>query len=193
MLRIPAPLPHSQVSYEQFESIKTPFDQCLEKVLTHITLDKHFVTFYEWCLSVSIPIVVLSGGLTPLSRALLAREIGQELHGVEVIANSVVVREGYSSINDGEGAWRVEFRDDTDYGHDKASTIRPYAQYREGMAENQRPILLYAGDGVSDLSAAKETDLLFAKQGEGAYLSVLEYIAREPLSLTLSVDYAQIL
>lgn len=27
--------------------------------------------------------------------------------------------------------------------------------------------MFYAGDGVSDLSAAKETDLLFAKAGKG--------------------------
>jgi 2-hydroxy-3-keto-5-methylthiopentenyl-1-phosphate phosphatase len=27
--------------------------------------------------------------------------------------------------------------------------------------------MFYAGDGVSDLSAAKETDLLFAKKGHG--------------------------
>lgn len=27
--------------------------------------------------------------------------------------------------------------------------------------------MFYAGDGVSDLSAAKETDLLFAKAGHG--------------------------
>ena len=30
--------------------------------------------------------------------------------------------------------------------------------------------MFYAGDGVSDLSAAKETDLLFAKKGHGTYL-----------------------
>lgn len=29
--------------------------------------------------------------------------------------------------------------------------------------------MFYAGDGVSDLSAAKETDLLFAKAGRGMY------------------------
>jgi len=27
--------------------------------------------------------------------------------------------------------------------------------------------MFYAGDGISDLSAAKETDLLFAKAGKG--------------------------
>jgi len=29
--------------------------------------------------------------------------------------------------------------------------------------------MFYAGDGVSDLSAARETDLLFAKKGKGTY------------------------
>lgn len=49
------------------------------------------------------------------------------------------------------------------FGHDKSLEIRPYANLPEG----QRPVLFYAGDGVSDLSAAKETDLLFAKAGRG--------------------------
>ena len=49
------------------------------------------------------------------------------------------------------------------FGHDKSREIRPYAN----LPADQRPILLYAGDGVSDLSAAKETDLLFAKAGRG--------------------------
>jgi 2-hydroxy-3-keto-5-methylthiopentenyl-1-phosphate phosphatase len=35
------------------------------------------------------------------------------------------------------------------------------------LPDGERPVLLYAGDGVSDLSAAAETDLLFAKQGKG--------------------------
>lgn len=49
------------------------------------------------------------------------------------------------------------------FGHDKSSTIRPYA----ALPADQRPTMFYAGDGVSDLSAAKETDLLFAKKGHG--------------------------
>ncbi len=51
------------------------------------------------------------------------------------------------------------------FGHDKALEIRPYANLPDG----KRPILFYAGDGVSDLSAATETDLLFAKAGRGIY------------------------
>lgn len=53
------------------------------------------------------------------------------------------------------------------FGHDKSLTIRPYAQ----LPEDQRPTLFYAGDGVSDLSAARETDLLFAKEGRGKFFA----------------------
>lgn len=51
------------------------------------------------------------------------------------------------------------------FGHDKSLTIRPYSE----LPAEQRPTLFYAGDGVSDLSAAKETDLLFAKKGRGTF------------------------
>jgi 2-hydroxy-3-keto-5-methylthiopentenyl-1-phosphate phosphatase len=51
------------------------------------------------------------------------------------------------------------------FGHDKSLEIKPYAALPKG----ERPILLYAGDGVSDLSAAAETDLLFAKKGKGMF------------------------
>ena len=49
------------------------------------------------------------------------------------------------------------------FGHDKSLTIRPYAN----LPADKRPTLFYAGDGVSDLSAARETDLLYAKKGHG--------------------------
>jgi 2-hydroxy-3-keto-5-methylthiopentenyl-1-phosphate phosphatase len=49
------------------------------------------------------------------------------------------------------------------FGHDKSLEIRPYS----ALPDEQRPTMFYAGDGVSDLSAAKETNLLFAKEGHG--------------------------
>lgn len=52
---------------------------------------------------------------------------------------------------------------DSHFGHDKSIEIRPYAN----LPDLERPTMFYAGDGVSDLSAAKETDLLFAKKGHG--------------------------
>lgn len=50
---------------------------------------------------------------------------------------------------------------------DKSLTIRPYAKHFAERPNEPRPTLFYAGDGVSDLSAARETDLLFAKKGHG--------------------------
>jgi 2-hydroxy-3-keto-5-methylthiopentenyl-1-phosphate phosphatase len=38
------------------------------------------------------------------------------------------------------------------------------------LPEGEKPVMFYAGDGVSDLSAAKETDLLFAKKNMGKFL-----------------------
>ena len=60
------------------------------------------------------------------------------------------------------------------------------------MPDGERPILLYAGDGVSDLSAAAETDLLFAKKGKGIHpiltAASLEQIANPVADL---VTYCQ--
>ena len=56
------------------------------------------------------------------------------------------------------------------FGHDKSLEIAPY----HALPDEDRPVMFYAGDGVSDLSAAKETDLLFAKKGHGKYSSPLE-------------------
>jgi 2-hydroxy-3-keto-5-methylthiopentenyl-1-phosphate phosphatase len=49
------------------------------------------------------------------------------------------------------------------FGHDKSLEIKPYKE----LPADQKPVMFYAGDGVSDLSAAKETDLLFAKKNMG--------------------------
>jgi 2-hydroxy-3-keto-5-methylthiopentenyl-1-phosphate phosphatase len=157
----------SEASREQFESIKIGFDKCVKKAMAHVQLDKHFLDFYNWATSVSMPIVVLSGGLIPLIEATLEQFMEHELHGIEVVANSVAVRDGFKSINEDGGAWRVQFRDNSIYGNDKAQAIKPYAAHRETMGEADKPILLFAGDGISDLGAAGHTDILFAKQGEG--------------------------
>ena len=69
-------------------------------------------------------------------------------------------------------------------------TIRPYAQYYASLPDSEpRPTLFYAGDGVSDLSAARETDLLFAKKG----LDLVTYCEREGVPFTVFEDWRSIL
>jgi hypothetical protein len=47
----------------------------------------------------------------------------------------------------------------------------------------------FPADGVSDLSAARETDLLFAKQGH----DLINYCARENVPFTVFKDWSDIL
>jgi 2-hydroxy-3-keto-5-methylthiopentenyl-1-phosphate phosphatase len=105
---------------------------------------------------------VLSSGITELIRPVLAKLIGPAADDVEVVTNTVVPREGFDSIGEQGASWRIEFRDKSVHGHDKSAAIKPYANHVDGCEESDRPVLLYAGDGISDLSAAKETDLLYA-------------------------------
>lgn len=49
--------------------------------------------------------------------------------------------------------------------------------------------MMYAGDGVSDLSAARETDLLFAKIGH----DLVTYCEREGVPFTIFEDWRSIL
>ncbi|KAK3319133.1 HAD-like domain-containing protein [Apodospora peruviana] len=146
---------------EMLDSVTTPFDKCIETLIQNITLDQGFKEFFAWARENNVPIVVLSGGMEPIIRALLAHFLGEEEAGsMQIVSSNVAVRPGKKSIDE-EGGWMIVYHDDSGFGHDKSLEIRPYANLPEG----ERPVLFYAGDGVSDLSAAKETDLLFAKAG----------------------------
>ncbi len=108
-----------------------------------------------------MPVVVLSSGMTPIIRSLLKHLLGPEADEIPVVCNEMVDRPGVP------GGWTIQFHDDSGFGHDKSLTIRPYAEHFDKNPGKPRPTMLYAGDGVSDLSAARETDLLFAKKGRG--------------------------
>ncbi|KAK3294246.1 HAD-like domain-containing protein [Chaetomium fimeti] len=166
---------------EMLESISTPFNECVDILLKNITLDPGFKAFFEWARENNVPIVVLSGGMTPIIRALLGHLLGEEAADtLQIVSNDVAPREG-KSINE-KGGWKIVFHDDSGFGHDKSLEIRPYARLEE------RPVLFYAGDGVSDLSAAKETDLLFAKSGR----DLVTFCENENVPFTTFDDFSDI-
>ncbi|KAI0473528.1 HAD-like domain-containing protein [Xylariaceae sp. FL0804] len=145
---------------EMMDSVDTPFDRCIELLCQNVKLDPRFRDFVSWAKRANVPIVVLSGGMRPVIRALLVHLVGEEdIRDIQIVSNQVKARPG-KSINE-EGGWDIDFHDESSFGHDKSLEIRPYAALKD------RPVMFYAGDGVSDLSAAKETDLLFAKAGRG--------------------------
>lgn len=148
---------NSKVTFRQgfddmLKSIDTPFDECVDILLEKIQLDPGFKETFQWAQENDIPIIVVSSGMKPIIRALLLKLVGKDsIDKIEIVSNDVEIYEN--------NKWDIIFRDETDFGHDKSRAIQPYKG-------NPNQYLFYCGDGVSDLSAAKETDLLFAKRGK---------------------------
>jgi len=165
------------------DTVKTPYDQCIKILCENIKLDPCFKEFFDWARKNNVPIVILSSGMVPIIRALLEHLVGDGADYIQIVSNGVAPREGMS-INE-EGGWQIIFHDDTHFGHDKSIEIRQYAN----LPEDQRPTMFYAGDGISDLSAAKETDLLFAKKGR----DLVTYCVREDVPFTEFEDWSTIL
>jgi len=165
------------------DSVKTPYDKCIQYLVENIKLDPYFKEFYDWARQNNVPVVVLSSGMEPIIRALLVHLVGEEAEHIQIVSNDVAPRDG-KSINE-EGGWKIVFHDESHFGHDKSREIRPYAN----LPDDQRPTMFYAGDGVSDLSAAKETDLLFAKKGH----DLVTYCVREKVPFTIFEDWSTIL
>lgn len=136
------------------DSVAQPFDACVEQLLTHIKLDPGFADFYRYCRANDVPVVVLSSGMKPIIRKLLAKLMGDEANEIEVVSSDV-------EVDPSTGKFHIVFHDESGFGHDKSRAIKPYAE----LPDDKRPGMVYCGDGVSDLSAARETNLLFAKAG----------------------------
>ncbi|KAL9004230.1 MAG: hypothetical protein Q9188_002950 [Gyalolechia gomerana] len=173
--------------WEMMESVKTPFPECIKLLCENIKLDPYFKDFYQWSRKNKVPVIVLSSGMTPIIRSLLVHLVGQEAEDIEIVSNEVVDKPG--KTKDQEDGWQLKYHDDSGFGHDKSLTIRPYAKHFADRPNDPRPTMLYAGDGVSDLSAARETDLLFAKKGH----DLITYCEREGIPFTVFEDWRSIL
>lgn len=160
------------------DSVSTPFPECVDLLKKNVRLDPGFADFYKWTAENNVPVIVLSGGMEPIIRALLLKLVGEDAaKNIQIFSNNVKINEGNK-----EHPWEIVYRDESGFGHDKSRAIRPYAQ----LPESERPVLFYCGDGVSDLSAARETDLLFAKEGR----DLIAYCQREkvPFNVFKSFD-----
>jgi len=131
---------------------------------SNIDIDPHFLLFCDFCESLDFPIIVLSGGLKEIIEWMFQRNgIDAKARKIELISNSVNI------INN---AWEVIWVDEQ--GHDKGSSItKVRARERERLLnqnqslQNKEDLIktVFIGDGVSDISAAKSADYLFAKKG----------------------------
>ena len=146
---------------KMIDSIELNLPESMDILQKNIALDPAFKRTLIWAQENNIPIIVVSSGMYPLIKLLLSKSIGAvETDKIDIVANDVSLDENKKMT--------VVYRDETPYGHDKARTINLYKKKFESELApgEERPIYFYCGDGISDLSAAKECDLLFAKRGK---------------------------
>ncbi|KAG7094648.1 hypothetical protein E1B28_005472 [Marasmius oreades] len=157
------------------------FEECKQVLRDNIKLDSGFKEFYAWCKANDIPVILVSGGMTPTIRAVLSNLLGEEeASQIEVISNDV--------DSHADGTWSIKFRHPSSgYGHDKSQAILPYRQL-----ENP-PTLFFFGDGVSDMSAAKHADLLFVKVKDYEESDLSVYCRNHGIKHVLFSDFSQAL
>jgi len=106
----------------------------------------------------NIPFNVISAGLKPVLRKVLDSFLGEEESGrIGIVANDAVIQ--------GEN-WKPVWRHESELGHDKALSVKEARAEAELECEDGTiPLIVFIGDGVSDLAAAREADVLFARRG----------------------------
>ncbi|KAK5104340.1 hypothetical protein LTS08_002228 [Lithohypha guttulata] len=151
-----------EVSDELYASLNVPFDDGFQVMKTALDIDPDFQTFHEFCVNNNIPFNVISAGLKPMLRKVLDHFIGEEMSKhIQIVANDVKITEDENGHK-----WSAVWKHDTDLGHDKALSMQEARALAELEADNGTvPMIVFIGDGVSDLPAAREADILFARKG----------------------------
>ena len=140
---------------QMLESVHRPFEEMKELTRRDVKLDPGFKEFHAFAKENHIPIVVVSSGMTPIIRSIFSNLIGEEeASKLEIISNDVE----FTDPEKKGDTWSIVYRHpDNVNGHDKSLSILPYRDLP------QRPLLFFAGDGISDISAARHADVLFVK------------------------------
>ncbi|PWW78260.1 HAD-like protein [Tuber magnatum] len=148
------------VSEEMWGSLNVPFDDGFEIMKTSLEIDPAFHDFHNFCIKNNIPFNVISAGLKPILRRVLDEFLGKKQSKfIDIIANDATI------TPDGK-QWKPVWRHDTPLGHDKAASIQEYRTIASSESEDGScPLIIFVGDGVSDLAAAREADVLFARAG----------------------------
>ncbi|KAG0024915.1 hypothetical protein BGZ82_010330 [Podila clonocystis] len=120
------------------------------ELLRPIQIDPGFLKFHDYTLKYQIPFTVLSCGLDFI--------IQEYLTCVTIMAN-------YGKVV--KDKWLLTYRDDSPYTHDKSVRIKQAKQAflnKSDKVAGQEHVIVFCGDGISDLSAAREAAILFARR-----------------------------
>ncbi|KAF2838085.1 hypothetical protein M501DRAFT_992961 [Patellaria atrata CBS 101060] len=148
------------VSEDMWGSLDVPFEDGFEVMKKALEIDPDFQAFHKFCLSNKIPFNVISAGLKPVLRRVLDHFLGEEASAnIDIVAND-------ADISTDGHEWKPVWLHDTELGHDKALSITQYRETAKLESDDGTiPMIVFIGDGVSDLPAAREADVLFARRG----------------------------
>lgn len=142
-------------SEEMWSSLNVTLEDGVAKMKQELVMDEKFREFFNYTVSHEIPFNVISAGLKPLLRSALDAFLGEEKSAkVGIVSNDADISKDGSS-------WVPKWRHNCELGHDKAKSIKDFKMSVKG----EMPLIVFIGDGVSDLAAASQADILFARQG----------------------------
>jgi len=139
-------------------SLNVPFEDGFEVMKDRLEIDPDFQEFHDFCIQRKIPFNVISAGIKPVLRRVLDEFVGEQAQHIDIVANDAHISEDGSE-------WKIVWKDDTALGHDKAASIQAARSQATEDTDDEPPLIIFIGDGVSDLPAARECDVLFARRG----------------------------
>jgi HAD superfamily phosphoserine phosphatase-like hydrolase len=139
-------LPLREVLASQAALLRLPIDEADAYLASVVHVDPAFEKFARACKRAGGLVSIVSSGIAPLIRRMLARH---GLTDVPLIANEVEV--------DSERGWRMLFRDPVANGTDKAERVR--------VARRAGAYTVFIGDGESDFDGALAANWRYAKRG----------------------------
>jgi 2,3-diketo-5-methylthio-1-phosphopentane phosphatase len=134
----------------EMRSIRKPFAEAEKLLSEEVRIDPGFAEFARWLGEKKIPLTILSAGFHQIIDLFISRD---EFPDLEILANQLRPNE--------EIGWQCEFRDGTDWGHDKARPLED--------ARRRGEYVIFIGDGLSDQAAAEAADEVFAKHALAVY------------------------
>ncbi|EPS45254.1 hypothetical protein H072_766 [Dactylellina haptotyla CBS 200.50] len=148
------------VSEDMWGSLNVRFEDGFKIMKKELEIDPDFDEFHKYCISNEIPFNVISAGLKPILRKVLDVFLGEKQSSyIDIVAND-------AEISHDGSEWKPIWRHDNELGHDKAASIQEYKAIASSESEDGSiPLIVFVGDGVSDLPAAREADVLFARRG----------------------------
>jgi 2,3-diketo-5-methylthio-1-phosphopentane phosphatase len=143
----------------EMATIRAPFVDAEKLLRARIKVDPDFKPFVNWCRANDVPLTVLSAGFHEVIDLFLP---ATEFPELKILASRIQPR---------DTGWQCLFRDDSDYGHDKAAAIQQ-AQ-RDGFHT------IFIGDGLSDRASADVADEVFAKRYLAEYCRANDIACQE--------------